>query len=489
MRDPRFVCFENSETCRGESVSQNIPMPTQTTNGLIRGLGFYGATSVVAGTMIGTAIFLVPSDMLHDVGRPLLVLGVWAFSGVLSLFGALGYAELGAAMPEAGGEYVYLRRAYGPMMGFLYGWTQFLVAKTASIAAIATGFVAYLAYFLPRLYDAVWQSQLSFGGHTLPLRVTGLQVGATLMILLLSTFNIFGVRGSGAVQASFTASKLAVLVILILLGLSLGQGSFGHFGEGLKSDAHGSLISAWGAATVSALWAYDGWNNLSMVAGEIERPERNVPAALITGTLLVGAVYVLANVAYFYVLAPHDVLRTQTVAAETARRFLGNAGGAFIAIGVLISTFATLNGSILAGSRVPYAQARDGLFPLGLARLNSRFRTPVVSLLAQASIAGLFALSGQYRGLYTKAIFSEWVFYALVTSAVLILRLREPGLPRPYRAWGYPWVPATFIVLAFLFLVNTFFEQRSDLLWCLLLMGSGVPAYFLWQRWQRRPIM
>ena len=453
---------------------------------LVKGLGLYGATSVVAGTMIGTAIFLVSSDMLRDVGTPVMVLVVWLFAGMLSLFGALGYAELGAAIPEAGGEYVYLHRAYGPMMGFLYGWTQFLVAKSTSIATIATGFLLYLAYFFPRLAGVVWEGQASFGSHALAFRLTGIQAGATAMILLLSLVNVLGVRRSGAIQTVFTAAKLVVLAALIVLGLTIGHGSFEHFVSIAGAGFRSGFLAGFGMATVSALWAYDGWNNLSMVAGEVENPQRNMPRALIAGSLLVAVVYVLANIAYFYVLSPSEVLATSTVAAAAARRFLGQAGGAFVAVGVLISTFATLNGSILAGSRIPYAQARDGLFPQALASLNARFHTPAAAILAQAVIAGLFALSGEYRTLYTKAIFSEWVFYALVTAGVFVLRRREPALARPYRTWGYPVVPAIFVILAVLFLANTFAEQRSDLLWCLALMASGVPAYLLWQLRRRR---
>jgi APA family basic amino acid/polyamine antiporter len=451
---------------------------------LVKGLGVYGATSVVAGTMIGTAIFVVPSLMLQRLGSPAMVLGVWLAAGVLSLFGALGYAELGAALPQAGGEYVYLHRAYGPMMGFLYGWTQFIVAKSASIAAIATGFVIYLAYFFPDLKEVLWQRQFSLAGSALVLKLTGLQVGAAVLILLLSLLNLLGVRRSGAVQTVFTASKLVVLGVLIVLGPTLGHGSLenlrGIFGRG----SQGGLVAAVGVATVSALWAYDGWNNLSMVAGEVKDPQRNIPRALILGTLLVGAVYVLVNFAYFYVLAPGEVLGTNTVAAEAARRFLGRAGGAFVAIGVMISTFATLNGSILAGSRVPYATARDGLFPRVLGGVSPRFHTPAASIMAQAFIAGVFALSGTYEALYTKVIFSEWLFYALVTAGILVLRQREPLLSRPYRTWGYPWVPAVFIVLAVLLLVNTVLEKRSDSLWGLALIGSGIPLYLLWKLWR-----
>jgi APA family basic amino acid/polyamine antiporter len=458
-------------------------MAQQRTHELVKGLGVYGATSVVAGTMIGTAIFVVPSVMLHRVGTPSMVVVVWAFAGVLSLFGALGYAELGAAIPEAGGEYVYLHKSYGPMLGFLYGWTQFIIAKTASIAAIATGFVIYLAYFFPHLNEVMWQASLWPG---VELRLTGLQIGATLMVILLSGINILGVRRSGAVQTVFTFSKVMVLIIIIVFGLTMGHGSWENFRPLVSSGTGGGLFSAFMLATVSALWAYDGWNNVNMVAGEVEHPQRNMPIALIFGSILVMTVYILANIAYFYVLAPSEIGTSSTIAADATRRFLGSAGGAFVAIGVMISTFATLNGSILAGSRVPYAQARDGLFPRALAGVHPRFRTPAAALVAQAAIAGIFALTGQYEALYTKVIFSEFLFYALVTAGIFVLRRRRPDLPRPYRTWGYPVVPAVFVILAGCLLVNTFWKQRTDSLWGLALVGSGIPAYFLWRLWKRR---
>ena len=452
---------------------------------LVKGLGLYGATSVVAGTMIGTAIFVVPSVMLAHVGKPSRVIAVWAFAGILSLFGALGYAELGAALPEAGGEYVYLHRVYGPAMGFLYGWTQFVVAKAASIAAISTGFLLYLAYFFPSLSEVLWQAPLPLASNNVTLKLTGLQIGATLMIFLLSILNVLGVRHSGAVQTLFTGAKLLVLAVLIVLGLMLGRGSFENFRQLAAAPAHGGLISGFAVATVSALWAYDGWNNLSMVAGEVQNPQRNMPAALIIGSCLVLAVYLLVNTAYFYVLTPAQVLVTNRVAAEAAQRFLGHGGATFVAVGVLISTFATLNGSILSGSRIPYAQARDGLFPQALASLSPRFQTPAVAILAQACLAGVFAISGAYEALYTKAIYSEWIFYALVTAGILILRGRQPSLARPYRTWGYPFVPLTFVLIAVFILANTFVERRSDAFWCLGLVGSGIPAYFIWRIWQR----
>ena len=462
-----------------------MAMPNKPQTELVKGLGLFGATSVAAGTMIGTAIFVVPGIMLQQVGTPSMVLLVFLAAGVLSLFGALAYAELGAALPQAGGEFVYMHRAYGPLFGFLYGWTQFIIAKTASIAAIATGFVIYLSYFFPRLHDTVWGASLHFGGHAMDLHLTGLQIGSTLMVLLLSALNVLGVRRSGVVQTIFTASKLLVLAVLIVLGLAYGHGSWQGFNPFLAAGGHGGLLTAFGVATVSALWAYDGWNNLSMVAGEVKNPQRNMPLALIGGTLLVLIVYILVNLAYFHVLPTSQILGTSTVASDAARRFLGNAGGAFIAVGVMISAFASLNGSILAGSRIPYATARAGLFPAALASVNPRFHTPAVSLVGQAIIAGLFTSTGQYQSLYTKVIFSEFLFYALCTAGVFVLRRREPDLPRPYRTWGYPLVPALFVILSVFLLVNTFWQQRADSMWGVVLVGSGIPAYWIWKAWVR----
>lgn len=449
---------------------------------LTRGLGAYSTTAVVAGTVIGTGIFLVPSQMLAHTGSPAKVMEVWVFAGVLSLFGALGYAELGGALPEAGGEYVYLREAYGPGMGFVYGWSQFLVAKAASIATIATGFLLYTAYFFPSLNGVLWRLP-GCGAHASAFSITGVQIGSVLIIFLLSGINVLGVRGSGGLQTVFTVAKLSVLVVLIVAGIALGHGSFDHFRGAVPAEAG---TSGFLLATVSALWAYDGWNNLSMVAAEVQNPRRNMPRALIIGMFIVLGVYLLANVSYFYVLTPGEALATTTIATSAARHFLGAGGGTFVAVGALISIFAALNGSVLSGSRIPYAQAHDGLLPMRLARVHPRFHTPAVAIMAQAVVAGIFALTGAYEALYTKAIYSEWIFYALCTAAILILRRRRPDLARPYRTWGYPVVPLIFVTVAVLILGDTLLQRPADALWCIGLTASGVPAYFLWKAWRVR---
>jgi APA family basic amino acid/polyamine antiporter len=276
-----------------------------------------------------------------------------------------------------------------------------------------------------------------------------------------------------------------VLAVLIVMGLTYSKGSWQSLHPFFPEGSHSGLLTAFGVATVSALWAYDGWNNLSMVAGEVKDPERNLPRALIGGALLVLIVYVIVNLAYFHILPVSQIQGTSTVASDAARRFMGSGGGAFIAVGVMISTFATLNGSILSGSRIPYATARAGLFPSDLGVISPRFHTPVVSLLAQALIAGLFALTGQYQSLYTKVIFSEFLFYALCTAGVFILRHRRPDLPRPYKTWGYPLVPAIFVILSVCLLVNTFWRQRADSMWGVALVLSGIPAYWIWKAWTR----
>jgi basic amino acid/polyamine antiporter, APA family len=444
---------------------------------LVKGLGLYAATSVVAGTMIGTAIFVVPGIMLQHVGTPWAVLLVWVLAGILSLFGALGYAELGAAIPEAGGEYVYIHRSFGPLMGFLYGWVQFFVAKSGSIAAISTGFMIYLSYFLPAMKNSFWQ--INIAGTQLDF--TGKQLGAALLIIFLSGINILGVRRSGAVQTMFTASKLIVLALLVFVGFTIGQGSFHHLSSGSGLTPDKSLLTGFGLAMVSALWAYDGWNNLGMVAGEVSNPQRNMPRALIYGSLLVVGVYLATNLAYFYLLAPQEVAGTDTVAADAATRILGGAGGAFVAVSVMLSAFATLNGSILSGSRIPFAQARNGLFPKFLAGIHPKFKTPAMAIIAQAFVASLLAASGQYEALFTKVIFAEWTFYMLATAGIFVLRRREPALERPYRTWGYPVVPAIFVILAAMLLINTFVERRNDSLWGLLLVATGIPAYYLYK--------
>ncbi len=428
----------------------------------MRGLGVWGSASVVVGTVIGSGIFLVANSMTRGVGTPAAVLLVWTLAGLLSLSGALAYAELGAMMPEAGGEYVYLRQAYGPLWGFLYGWSQFLVMKTASIATLAAGFALYFTLLFPS-YD--------------------LKGVAVLVVAALGAVNYLGVRTGGAVQTVFTALKVGLILALAVAALAVGGGDWSHFRTSLPVPAP---VSGFVLAMVAALWAYDGWNNLSMAGGEVADPQRNIPRSLVLGTLAVALLYILANVAYFYILPAPEVAASSRVAGDVARRFLGEWGGRGVALAAMISMFAAINGSILSGARVPFAMARDGLFFAPLAAVHRRFHSPHVAVVVQTLLAAAMALTGTYEQLFTYVIFASWIYYGLTASAVFVLRHKHPEWPRPYRAWGYPILPALFVAISAILVVMTFREQPRGSLVGLGIIGLGVPAYLLWQRRARR---
>jgi len=457
----------------------NQPAAEPDKHGLKRELGVWSAAAIVVGTVIGSGIFLVPSSMTRAVGSPLKVFAVWIAGGLLSLFGALSYAELAAAMPEAGGEYVYLREAYGPLWAFLYGWTQTWVAKTGSIATLATGFFIYLANFRPALGQVWIVTPLPIGEGGSPLEIRYGQLLAIGVIALLGLINYFGVRLGGDVQVAATLLKVGLIAAIILIGLGSHIGAAANFHSTVS--APGGILGFF-AALVGALWAYDGWNNVTMVASEIRRPQRNLPLALILGTIAVIAIYLLANLAYFYVLPAATVASTDRVASEMMRRILGAPGAAGVSIAAMISIFAALNGSILSGSRVPFAMARDGLFFHGVARINPRHRTPGVSILLLSAWASLLVLSGRYDQLYTYVIFASAILYGMATTSVIVLRIRRPGMPRPYRTIGYPVVPIAFVLGIACLIVSTLRSSPRESVLGLLLIALGLPFYFYWKK-------
>jgi APA family basic amino acid/polyamine antiporter len=441
-------------------------------------LGAWAAASIVVGTVIGSGIFLVPGDMVRAVGSPSMVFLVWIVGGALTLAGALTYAELSAALPRAGGEYAYLNQAYGPFFGFLYGWTQTWVAKPASAAALATGFYTYLADFFPALQTAAAIVPLPIGPGGGPLEIRRGQLAAIAVILVLAAVNYTGVRVGGGVQVAVTALKLALIAGVVAAGLLSGHASPRNLQGG--SPPEGGVLFF--PALVSALWAYDGWNNAGMLGSEIQRPQRNLPLALIGGTLAVIAVYLLANLAYFLVLGAPGVGAGSRVAADMMRRVAGEPGAAAVSAAALISIFAALNGSLLSGARVPYAMARDGYFFAPVARVHPRHRTPSASLLLLAVWASLLVLSGHYQELYTMAIFPSWILYAMAAAAVIVLRRRRPALARPYRVWGYPVVPAAFVAAAVLLLISTIRQSPRESGLGLGVILAGLPFYFHWKR-------
>jgi Amino acid transporters len=446
---------------------------------LKRALGIWSAIAIVIGTVIGSGILLVPKTMILNVGTTPMVFFVWVFGGLLSLAGALSYAELAASMPEAGGEYVYLREAYGPFWGFVYGWTQMWVAKSGSIATLATGFFLYLANFRPELEAVFYTIPLPIGPQGGPLELRYGQLFAMAVILFLGLVNYFGVKFGGGVQVATTAVKLGLILAVVVIGLGSAEGNVENFQTSVPPV--GGLVGFF-AALVACLWAYDGWNNVSMIASEIRNPQRNLPIALIAGTLVVMSCYLLANMAYFYILSAPEVANSDRVPAEMMRRLYGPAGAAAVSIGAMISIFAALNGSILAGSRVPYAMARDRRFFSSVARVHPQYRTPGVAILLLSAWSAVLVLTGRFEELFTYVIFASWILYAMATASVIVLRYKRPDMPRPYRTVGYPFVPVLFVLTAVGLLVSTLMKSPRESILGLFFIFAGIPFYFHWKR-------
>jgi basic amino acid/polyamine antiporter, APA family len=446
---------------------------------LERALGVWSTVAIVVGTIIGSGIFLVPKTMVENTGSPGMVFFVWIFGGLLSLAGALTYAELAAAMPQAGGEYIYLREAYGPMFGFVYGWTQLWVAKSGSVATLATGFFYYFANFYPVLEQPWFHIPVPLGQGGAPLEIRYGQLLAIVVILFLGWVNYFGVRVGGNIQVAITVLKLGLIGGLVVAGLSAGVGSTANLSTSIPSTAG---IAGFFAALVAALWAYDGWNNVAMVASEVKNPQRNLPIALTLGTLVVMLVYLITNLAYFYVLSAGEVAGSDRVAASMMGKIFGESGAGAVSLVAMISIFAALNGSLLAGARVPYAMARDGLFFRAVGDVNPRHRTPATSILLLSLWSSVLVLSGRFEDLFRFVIFSSWILYGMAAASVIVLRFKRPDLPRPYRTLGYPVVPVAFVLVTVGLLVSTLQQHPRESLLGLGLIIAGLPFYFYWRR-------
>ena len=447
---------------------------------LSRDLGVSHASAVVVGTMIGSGIFLVPAEMMQAVGSAKLVYLAWIVGGLLSFAGALTYAELGAMKPQAGGEYVYVRDGYGPMAGFLYAWTWFVIAKPASIATVVTGLVRILGTF-PIF------SFFSVNVIRAPVAVTWGQVFAIAAAVLISLLNYLGVKKAGEFQLVFTLLKVAIILGIVVvcfsgIGNAAGRGwsNFAGTFAGAKGGVAGFM-----AALVAALWAYDGWNDLNMVAGEVKRPERNIPIALIAGVATVGVLYILVNAGVQYVLPASAIAASPRPASDAVALVMGRMGANIVSAGMAVSMLVTLNGTIMSGARVPFAVARDGYFFRALAEVHPRFHTPSMAIVVQCVLSILLLLIGaNFRQLFSLAIFAEWLFYMIAGSTIFVFRWRDPGAERPYRMWGYPAVPALFIGVAAALLVYTFLNDWPNSGYGLLVILAGIPvfAYFSFLR-------
>lgn len=440
---------------------------------LPRALGLRHAIAIVVGTIIGSGIFLVPKEMMQAVGSAKVVYLAWIVGGVLSTFGALTYAELGALKPQAGGEYVYVRDGYGPLAGFLYAWTWFVIAKPASIATITVGIMRILGTFSAFHF-------VSANAITVPFAVTWSQIGAIVLVILISALNYIGVRKAGDFQFVFTWLKVALIVAIVVVAFTFRGGSFANFSTSF-SGAKGGL-SGFMVALVAALWAYDGWNDLNMVSEEIERPERNIPMALIVGVLLVAGLYMAMNAAVQYVLPASAVAAADSPASDATRLAIGALGGMIVAAGMALSMFVGLNGTTMSGGRVPFAVARDGYFFHALAEVHPRYLTPGNSLIVQAVLSCvLLLLVSRFQQLFSIAIFAEWLFYMIAASTIFIFRRTLADVPRSYRTWGYPLVPAIFIAAAGFLLYSTFAADLKHSLIGVVIILAGVPVFLFFR--------
>ncbi|HET9741919.1 MAG TPA: amino acid permease [Terriglobales bacterium] len=445
---------------------------------LPRALGLRHAIAIVVGTIIGSGIFLVPKEMMQAVGSAKVVYLAWIVGGVLSTFGALTYAELGALKPQAGGEYVYVRDGYGPMAGFLYAWTWFVIAKPASIATITVGIMRILGTFSALHFVAT-------NAITVPFAVTWSQIGAIVLVILISALNYIGVRKAGDFQFVFTWLKVALIVAIVAVAFSFRGGTFANFSTSF-SGAKGGL-SGFMVALVAALWAYDGWNDLNMVSEEIERPERNIPMALIVGVLLVAGLYMAMNAAVQYVLPASVVAASDSPASDATRLAIGALGGMIVAAGMALSMFVGLNGTTMSGGRVPFAVARDGYFFRALAEVHPRYLTPGNSLIVQAVLSCvLLLLVSRFQQLFSIAIFAEWLFYMIAASTIFIFRRTLADVPRSYRTWGYPLVPAIFIAAAGFLLYSTFAADLKHSLVGVVVILAGVPVFLFFRSRSQR---
>ncbi len=430
---------------------------------LRRELGLLDATMINVGTILASGIFLVPAIIALQVPASGVNIGVWVVGGVLGLFGALTLAELSAALPQTGGLFVYLREAYSPLWGFLYGWTLFLVIQTGTIAAIAVGFGTY-------------------AGHFYPVGAWGAKLLAMAAILVLTAINYRGLKPGAWTQNLLTLAKLAIVGVILVWGFGSRAAGLENFRPLWPGEWPLAASKQLGLALIAVLWCYDGWVDVTLVAGEIKRPERNLPRSLVLSMLIITALYVALNLAYVAVLSLPGMAGRPLVAADFATRVLGPVGASFVAFLVMVSCLGATNGFVLTGPRVYYAMARARLFFASLARVHPGFHTPHYALLVQAVWSCLLVLSGTYEQLFTYVVFAGWVFYALAALAVIVLRCRQPVLPRPYRCWGYPVMPILFVVFAAGLIANTFISDLRDSLIGTVLVVSGVPAYWLFRR-------
>ena len=513
-----------------ESASNPDPAKPSDAPRLSQTLGLFSSTAIVIGSMIGSGIYIVDADIARGTNSPALYLGAWVVTAILTLIGALSYGELAAMMPKAGGQYVYLRESLGPLWGFLFGWTLFLVIQTGTIAAVCVAFGKFLGVFFPSVSTTHWLWHIAHvpAWRVGPMVLGNMEIGVStanlagiVIVIFLAIVNIFGVGLGALIQNIFTSAKAISLAALILLAFTIGRSAeawhanfaSGNFWKNAGwSSMHPvqvgvggpivlvNLVMILAVVQVGSLFSADAWNNITFTAGEVKNPKRNLPLSLILGTGFVLAVYFLVSLAYLLVLPMHGDPQGTTIAARgiqyaaedrVATAVLGqifHTGGAWLMAGaILISTFGCANGMTLAGARVFYAMSQDGLFFKSVGKLHPRYKTPVAGLLVQAGWTVLLCVSGSYSQLLDYIIFAELVFYILTIAGLFVLRFKQPNAARPYKAWGYPVLPALYIVMA-AWICIVLLRYKPQYTWPgLVLVLLGIPVYLLWSRRSARP--
>lgn len=457
---------------------------------LVRGLGAWASGAIVVGTMVGTGIFLKPAEMAREGRAVSVVFAAWIVGGILSLFGALSFAELGAMIPEAGGEYAYLRRGFGPVYGFLFGWMHSIVGRPSSLGSIAAGMMRFFSFLVPGIATPLFTVHIAIPGLTAWIKpydfaFTWAQPLAVFWLAGMTGINYLGVRLGGAVQVFLTTIKLTSVAIVIGVAFFAPAGAKAGGIEPFwpASGTSGSaLLGAFLAALAAALWAYDGWEDLNLVGSEVAEPEKNFPHALVGGVAFVGVLYLIFSAACLDVLPFSNVASSTHIASDVVEHVIGRGAALWITVAMVISALGSMNSSVLSGARPTYAMARDGIFFRIADGIHPKYRTPGRALIWQGVLASLMVLTGTFEELTNLFIFAAWIFYGSAVVALFRMRKTEPDAPRPYRCWGYPWVPGLFVAGAFALTLNIWIDRPGRSSIGLLLILAGLPFYRYWSK-------
>jgi len=472
---------------------------------LLPRLGFFTTLMIVIGAVIGSGIFKKPATMADQLGSPELMIALWIGAGLLTLAGALTNAEIASMITATGGQYVFFEKMYGRLIAFLYGWALFAVIQSGSIAAIAWVFAEYSQFFDAFLIRDLFTPEqvkasmftIPFIGNIYPLADFGVKIVTACVILFLTFVNYFGIIFGGSLSAFFTVAKVMAILILVAFGFAWGGGSIDNFVRDANSYSYASagIMAGVIAALSGALWSYDGWNNITYIAGEVKNPQINIPRALTLGTMIIIAVYVLINLAFLYVLPVEEMAQSTIVAASVAQKAMGAVGAAFVSAAVMISTFGTTNGTIMVTARVYYAMARNKMFFPWVGNTHKKWSTPANALWLQAFWACALVFSGHFDTLTDMLIFVTWIFYAAGAVGVFVLRKKMPDIARPYKVWGYPFVPIVFVIVAIAFVVLTLYNEISaynsgdaeiiNSVFGLALVATGLPLFYYYE-WKRK---